>query len=99
MKDPLWRNQIEQINVLQDKTIVLVPRVGDHIINIGRLPEASDSKKRRERITEFAQTQLHRLKLFYKYGLSHAGWNKYDYISLEFNNPIVCRKLHYKPEH
>lgn len=99
MRDPLWRNQIEQINVLQDKTIELVPRVGDHIINIGRLPEAVDKNKRRECITEFANTQLRRLKYFYKYGLSQAGWNKYDYISLEFNNLIVCRKLDYKPEH
>lgn len=99
MKAPLWRNQIEQINVLQDKTIELVPRVGDHIINIGRLPEASDDELRRERITEFANTQFHRLKLFYKYGLSHAGWNKYDYISLEFSNQVVCRKNNYKPEH
>ena len=28
MTNELWRNQIEQINVLQDKGIELVPRVG-----------------------------------------------------------------------
>ena len=38
MKNNLWRNQIEQINVLPDRGIELVPRVGNHIIYIGNLP-------------------------------------------------------------
>lgn len=92
MADDLWRNQIEQVNVLPDKTIELVPRVGDHIINIGQLPSAADEKQRNELIAEYVDKQLHRLELFYKYGLSNAGWNRYDYINLEFVNQVVCRK-------
>ncbi|MBQ0073587.1 MAG: cell division protein FtsQ [Prevotella sp.] len=92
MSDNLWRNQIEQINVTPDKTIELVPRVGDHIINIGQLPSAADKKQREELITEYVDNQMKRLHMFYKHGLSNAGWNKYDYISLEFTNQIVCRK-------
>ena len=92
MNDDLWRNQVEQINVLPDKTIELVPRVGDHIINIGSLPMSRDDKKREDAITAFVDQQMKRLNLFYRYGLIHAGWNKYEYISLEFLNQIVCRK-------
>lgn len=92
MADDMWRNQIEQINLLPDNTIELVPRVGDHIVNIGPLPEASNDVTRAERVKDFVAKQLHRLELFYHHGLSHAGWNKYDYISLEYGNQVVCRR-------
>lgn len=78
MADDFWRNQIEQINVLADSTVELVPRVGDHIIYLGE--PVGVSKK------------LERLQKFYKYGLSQAGWNKYKRISVEFSNQIVCKK-------
>lgn len=90
MADDLWRNQIEQINVLKDKTIEIVPRVGDHVINIGMLPNSRFHDKRKEKVTEFVQKQLRRIELFYKYGLSEAGWNKYSYISVEFANQVIC---------
>ena len=90
MADDLWRNQIEQINVLKDKTIEIVPRVGDHIINIGMLPNSRFPEKRKELVSEFVKKQLQRIELFYKYGLSEAGWNKYSYISVEFANQVIC---------
>lgn len=92
MADDLWRNQIEQVNVLPDKTIELVPRVGDHIVNIGALPTSTNTAEREELITEFVGKQLKRLETFYREGLSQAGWNRYEYINLEFMNQIVCRK-------
>ena len=92
MDDPLWRNQIEQINVTPDGSIELVPRVGDNIINIGQLPTSRDDKERAEKIADYVKKQLERLEIFYRYGLSQAGWNKYEYISLEYSNQIVCRK-------
>lgn len=90
MADDMWRNQVEQINVLKDKTIEIVPRVGDHIINIGMLPNSRFPEKRKNIVTEFVQKQLQRIELFYKYGLSEAGWNKYSYISVEFANQVIC---------
>lgn len=98
MDDDLWRNQIEQINVLPDYTIELVPRVGDHIINIGMLPTADSQVKRQKKITEYVENQMQRLRLFYEYGLCHSGWKKYEYISLEFCNQIVCRRRSLQPE-
>lgn len=76
--DDFWRNQIEQINVLPDSTVEMVPRVGEHILYLGR--PVGVTKK------------LERLKKFYKYGLSQAGWNKYSRISVEFGNQIICKK-------
>ena len=92
MQDDLWRNQIEQINVLPDLSIELVPRVGNHIINIGQLPSSSSETTRNERVSEYVTNQLKRLEQFCKYGLVYAGWDRYDYISLEYSNQVVCRK-------
>ena len=78
MADDFWRSQIEQVNVLPDSTLEMVPRVGDHIVYLGA--PTGIAKK------------LQRLRKFYKYGLSQAGWNKYSRISVEFHNQIVCKK-------
>lgn len=78
MADNFWRNQIEQINILPDSTVEMVPRVGRHILYLGR--PVGVTKK------------LERLRKFYRYGLSQAGWNKYSRISVEFNNQIVCKR-------
>ena len=32
------------------------------------------------------------IRKFYLYGLNKAGWNKYNYISVEFSNQIICKK-------
>lgn len=92
MTNELWRNQIEQINVLPDRGIELVPRVGNHIIYIGNLPETNLIDKREQAISDFVNKKMNRLEKFYKYGLSQAGWNKYSYINIEFDNQIICKK-------
>ena len=92
MDNDLWRNMIEQINVLPDGGIEIVPRIGNHIVFLGYMPQTKYAKKRNEKIEEFVRTKLTRLEKFYKYGLSQVGWNKYPYISLEFDNQIICKK-------
>ena len=74
--NPFWNSQIEQINVLPKGNIELVPRVGDHIIYLGKLNNYEE--------------KLERLKTFYKNGLNEIGWNKYSRVNIEFNNQIVC---------
>ena len=73
-----WDAQIEQIHVLPDRNIELVPRVGDHLVYLGKLDDFED--------------KLARLKEFYKKGLNKVGWNKYSRINLEFSNQIICTK-------
>ena len=92
MADDFWNRQIEQINVLPNKGIELVPRVGNHIIYIGQLPETKHVAERDKLVTDYMNNKMHRLEMFYKYGLSQAGWNKYSYIDIEFDNQIICKK-------
>ncbi len=76
--DNFWKNQIVQINVLDDGSIELVPRVGEHIAYLGQ-PVNVEHK-------------LDRLRKFYRYGLSQAGWNHYSRVSVEFDNQIICKR-------
>lgn len=78
LQDKFWKNQIVQMNVLPDGTMEVVPRVGDHIVYLGA-PKEIDKK-------------LERLRKFYLYGLNKAGWGKYSYINVEFNNQIICKR-------
>ena len=78
LKDKFWQNQIVQINILSDGTMEIVPRIGEHIIYLGA-PVNIDKK-------------LERMRKFYLYGLNVAGWNKYSYISVEFDNQIICKR-------
>lgn len=92
MSNEFWKNQIVQINVLPDRGIELVPRVGNHIVYIGQLPETKYVNMRQKLISEYVTKKMDRLEKFYKYGLSQAGWNKYTYINIEFDNQIICKK-------
>ena len=74
--NPLWKAQIQQINVTSTKELELVPRVGEHVIFLGK-PENYEQK-------------FNRLKRFYRKALNQIGWNKYSRISLEFDNQIIC---------
>ena len=82
IRNKLWFCQAEQINVLDDGTIEMIPRVGEHIVYLGQ-PTGLSRK-------------FSRLEKFYKYGLPKAGWNKYSYISVEFDNQIICKKRNRK---
>lgn len=73
-----WNAQIQQINVLSDREIEFVPRVGDHIVFLGKLNNYEE--------------KLSRLKEFYQKGLNKVGWNKYKRINIEFGNQIICTK-------
>ena len=78
VSNTFWKNQTVQLNVLANGTLEMVPRVGEHIVFLGS-PTHIDNK-------------LERLRKFYTYGLNKAGWNKYSYINVEFNNQIICKK-------
>lgn len=77
--DKFWNAQIEQIVVLPNKDIKLIPRVGEHQIILGS-------------ISEEYKDRLDRLMTFYVNGLNESGWNKYSVINLKFNKQVVCTK-------
>ncbi|MFA8301416.1 MAG: cell division protein FtsQ/DivIB [Hyphomicrobiales bacterium] len=78
LKNDFLKSQIEQIYVLDNGEYQLIPKLGNHIIEFGK-PEDLKSK-------------LENLEVFYTKGINQVGWNKYDKISLKFNNQVVCTK-------
>lgn len=93
MNDDFCRNLFEQINVTSKHEVELVPRVGNHTVMLGHLPESKSRSEREALINEFVKNKMNRLKLFYKYGLKEAGWNKYSEVNIEFDNQIICTRI------
>lgn len=77
-EDKFWNNQVDQIVVLSNKEIELIPRVGNHRILLGTLDDF--------------QEKLENLRLFYRQAIPYAGWEKYSLINLKFKNQVVCVK-------
>jgi cell division protein FtsQ len=76
--NPFWSAQIQQTNVDEKSDLQLVPRVGYHNIELGKI---RDFKKK-----------FSKLKIFYTEGLRYTGWNKYSVIDLRYEDQIVCTK-------
>lgn len=77
-EDPFWDKQIEQVNVTADGALELIPRVGDHILFLGK--------------AENLEVKLQRIRTFYNKALQRIGWNKYSRISVEFDNQVICKR-------
>ena len=77
-EERFWREQIEQIHVTPKQEIILVPRIGNHLIELGK--------------ADNLEKKLTKLKEFYKEGLSKVGWNKYNRINIEFDKQVICTK-------
>ncbi|MDR1809260.1 MAG: hypothetical protein LBR34_02500 [Prevotella sp.] len=70
-QDEFWNSQIEQIVVLPNNELKLIPAVGEHVILLGKLDNYSE--------------KLDKLKTFYAKGLSETGWDKYSVINLKYD--------------
>ncbi|MBL7967771.1 MAG: hypothetical protein JNK09_12280 [Prolixibacteraceae bacterium] len=77
-KDEFWRAQIEQVFVQANGELLMVPQVGDYLIEFGT-PEDFELKFRN-------------LKAVYQQGFKNMGWNKYKMISVKYRNQVVCTK-------
>jgi cell division protein FtsQ len=77
-KEKFWKSQIEQIYFEKNGKIIMVPRVGNHIIELG--PAEELDKK------------LEKLYSFYQNGMNSIGWNKYSRINVEFSDKVICTK-------
>jgi len=77
-KDDFWRAQIEQVFVQAKGELLLLPQVGDYLIEFGT-PD------------DFA-LKFRNLKALYQQGFKNLGWNKYRTISVKYRNQVVCTK-------
>jgi cell division protein FtsQ len=74
--DEFLASLFQQIDVQSDGELVLVPRVGNHLILFGTI-ENMDNKFRN-------------LRAVYKKGLNNGKWNRYKSITLKYENQVVC---------
>ncbi len=73
-----WGNQIEQIVVVNDQMVKLIPRIGSHTIILGSIDRY--------------EQKLDKLKTLYTEGFSKkTGWINYKEIDLRFYGQVVCR--------
>ena len=77
-KDDFWQAQIEQIYVEEHGEFILVPRVGDHVIELGNL--------------EFLEEKFNNLHALYTKGWELREWNLYEKVSLKYKGQVVCTK-------
>ncbi|MEX0987898.1 MAG: hypothetical protein WD052_10510 [Bacteroidales bacterium] len=75
---PFWNKQIMQVYRSAKGEFDLIPRVGAHQIEFGKM--------------ENYEIKLRNLKLLYDQGLKSYGWNSYDKINLKYSNQIICTK-------
>ena len=77
-KDPFWLAQIQQIYFNDKKEAILVPRIGDHVIELGSVKQLDE--------------KLENLKAFYTNALNTVGWNKYSKLNIKISNKVICTK-------
>lgn len=76
--DPFWKAQIEQVYIDEEGELTLVPRVGDHLIELGGL----------DRLEE----KFRNLRALYKSGWDAREWNLYKKVNLKYKGQVVCTK-------
>ncbi|MEI7896108.1 MAG: hypothetical protein WCJ26_03670 [bacterium] len=77
--DQFLKAQIGQVYVNEFGEFELIPRIGNHVILLGKAEDLDDKFKR--------------LFAFYKFGLNKIGWNKYNVINIKYKNQVVCSKI------
>lgn len=77
--DSFWRAQVEQIHVNNQGDMVLVPRVGNHRINVGGVNDL--------------EYKFRNLFALYEHGLDPLEWNSYREISVKYKGQVICSKL------
>ncbi|MFZ4522124.1 MAG: hypothetical protein ACOYNC_10475 [Bacteroidales bacterium] len=77
--DKFLKAQIAQIYVNEMSEFELIPRVGNHVILLGKAEDLED--------------KFNRLFAFYRLGLNKIGWNKYNVINIKYKNQVVCSKI------
>lgn len=73
-----WKAQIQQIHVDADGNVLLSPLVGGHIIELGDLNNY--------------RWKLQIMSSFYKQVLAKNNWDKYEMVSLKYNNQVVAKR-------
>lgn len=77
-RDDFWEAQIEQVHVEKNGDVILIPLVGDHTIEFGKLNRYEE--------------KLRNMKAFYKQVLADNNWNKYKSVSLKYKDQVIAKR-------
>lgn len=77
-ENDFWKAQIQQVYVEDDGDVLLSPLVGGHIIELGDLDNYRE--------------KLQIMRAFYKQVLVKNNWDKYEKVSLKYNNQVVAKR-------
>jgi cell division protein FtsQ len=78
LHDSFWLAQVQQVEIMPDKTFDLIPLIGNHVICIG---EGSD-----------LDNKFKRMMIFYKDVLTKVGFDKYVKIDLRYMGQVVATR-------
>ena len=78
-KDEFLNALVDQVFVLEDGQVELIPKISGQTIRFGNVDENMAEK-------------FDRLKIFYNEGLRKVGWDKYKTIDLRYKDQVVCEK-------
>ena len=78
LRDSFWMAQTEQIDITEDRTFEMVPTIGNHIVKLGN---GDDIEKK-----------FHRLLVFYQQVMSKAGFNRYNYVDVQWAGQVIGTK-------
>ena len=73
-----WKAQIQQIHVESDGDAILIPLVGDQLIELGSF--------------ENYENKLRNMRAFYEQVLAKNNWDKYKTVSVKYNNQVIAKK-------
>lgn len=73
-----WNAQIEQVQIERNGDVILIPLVGDQIIELGSLKNY--------------QGKLRNMKAFYTQVLAKNNWDKYKSVSLKYKDQVIAKK-------
>ncbi|MEL7021180.1 MAG: hypothetical protein AAGK47_06215 [Bacteroidota bacterium] len=78
LSDDFYKALIEQIYVSNNGEVTLVPKVGQHKVQLGQLTDVEE--------------KLWRLKVFYQEGINQVGWSKYKALDVRYAGQVIGRK-------
>jgi len=75
-KDKFWKAQIAQIDLQENKEVILLPQITKQYIEFGEITNI--------------ESKFERLNIFYKEILPRKGWNSYSRVNVKYKNQIIC---------
>jgi len=76
--DTFWSAMIDHLYMARDGEVEMVPRVGNHVIHLGKV--------------ENYQEKFDKLFVFYREAMPKAGWDRYKIVNIEYKGQVVCQR-------